>query len=68
VSTTGFPVADWKTRRAAIRRIVDGAAKDFLIRLSEILSGSVSKPVYPADPAHDLIPTGVVLVHHPSLA
>jgi len=32
VSTTGFPLADWNRRRAAIRRIVRGAAKDLLIR------------------------------------
>ena len=39
VSTTGFPLADWNTRRAAIRQIVRGAAKDLLIRLSEMVSG-----------------------------
>lgn len=39
VSTTGFPLADWNTRRAAIRRIVRGAAIDLLIRPGGIVSG-----------------------------
>jgi hypothetical protein len=39
VSTTGFPLANWNTRRAAIRRIVCGAVKDLLMRLNGILSG-----------------------------
>jgi hypothetical protein len=37
VSTTGFPLGDWNTRRAAIRRMVRGAAKDLLMRSREIL-------------------------------
>jgi hypothetical protein len=39
VSTTGFPLGNWNTRRAAIRRIVRGAAKDLLMGLSEMVSG-----------------------------
>jgi len=31
-STTGFPLGDLNARRAAIRRMVRGAAKDLLIR------------------------------------
>jgi len=45
VSTTGFPLADWHTRRAAIRRIVRGAAKDFLIRVSKMVSGGGAEGV-----------------------
>src|SRR6185436_20621312 len=39
VSTTALPLAEWNTRRAAIRRIVRGAAKDLLITAERILSG-----------------------------
>jgi hypothetical protein len=68
VSTTGFPFADWNTRRAAIRRIVRGAAKDLLIRLSEMVSGGGAECLDAAQPVLDIVPTGNVLVHHPSLA
>src|SRR3989442_15806275 len=47
VTTTGLPLGALNARRAAIRRIVRGAAKDLLMRLSEILSGSAAKRVYP---------------------
>lgn len=55
VSTTGFPLADWNTRRAAIRRIVRGAAKDLLIRLSAIVSGSGAKSLYAVESKGDSI-------------
>jgi hypothetical protein len=42
VSTTGFPLGALNTRRAAIRRILGGAAKDWLIHVSEILSGGAT--------------------------
>jgi hypothetical protein len=38
VSTTALPLGKWNTRRAAIRRIVRGAAKDVVMGLSEILA------------------------------
>jgi hypothetical protein len=63
VSTTGFPLAEWNTRRAAIRQIVRGAAKDLLIRLSGIVSGCVAQGIYSVQPAGDAVPTGAVLVH-----
>ena len=37
ISTTGFPAADWKTRRTAIRRIARGAGDDLCIGLREIV-------------------------------
>jgi hypothetical protein len=37
--TTGLPLGALNTRRAAIRRILGGAAKDLLIRLGGIVSG-----------------------------
>src|SRR5829696_8759920 len=43
VRTTGFPSANWNTRRAAMRPIVRGAANDVLILLSGIVSGRSRK-------------------------
>jgi hypothetical protein len=60
-------LADWNTRRAAIRRIVRGAAKDLLIRLSEMVSGGGAEGVDAAQPVPNLVPTGAVLVHQPPL-
>ena len=44
VSTTGLPLADQNTRRAAIRRIVRGAAKGLRIWLSAMVSGGGGVP------------------------
>jgi hypothetical protein len=57
-------LVDWKTRRAAIRRIVRGAAKDLLIRLSEMVSGGGAECLDAAQPVLDMVPTDAVLVHH----
>src|SRR5712691_8054618 len=62
VSTTGFPLADRNTRRAAIRRIVRGAAKDLLIRLNGIVSGCVAQSLYSVRQLVNVVPTGFVLV------
>ena len=59
VSTTGFPLDDWNIRRAAIRRIVRGAAKDLLIRLSEMVSSGAAEGVDAAQPVPDVVPTGL---------
>src|SRR5260370_158467 len=53
VSTTGFPLADWNTRRAAIRWIVRSAAKDLLIRLSGIVSGQATPRRFSLHPERD---------------
>ena len=66
VRTTGFPLGDWNARRAAIRRIVRGAAKDLLIRLSGILSGRAAQSLDSMQPAGNVVPTGAVLVHQAS--
>src|SRR4029077_17843719 len=60
VRTTGFPSRDWNTRRAAIRRIVLGAAKDLLMRASEILSGR-PRSASDAKPIRDAVRTGASL-------
>ena len=62
-STTGFPLADWNTRWAAIRRIVRGAAKDLLIGLSGIVSGRTAQSVYSMQRAGNVVPTGARLIH-----
>src|SRR5438067_728861 len=67
VSTTGFPLANWNARRAAIRRIVRGAAKDLLMRLNAILSGGGAQGFYAVQPAGETVPTGSVLVQHAQL-
>jgi hypothetical protein len=36
-------LGDWNTRRAAIRRIVRGAAKDLLIQVGAIVSGQARR-------------------------
>src|SRR5438552_718312 len=65
VTTTSLPLGALNTRRAAIRRILRGAAKDFLIRLSGIVSGCVAQGLYSVQPAGDVVPTGDVLVQIP---
>src|SRR5712664_2940347 len=56
VRTTGSPLADWNTRRAAIRRIVRGAAKESL--MDEMLSGSATKRLYLVQPVRYVLATG----------
>jgi len=43
VKTIGFPLGDRNTHRAAIRRIVRGAAQDLLMRLSRAHGHSTGK-------------------------
>ena len=66
VSTTGFPLGDLNTRRAAIRRMIRGASKDLLIWLSRMVSGHAAQRLYPLQPVGDLVPTGENLAHHQS--
>src|SRR5690606_35355383 len=66
VTTTGLPLGALNTRRAAMRRIVRGAAKDLLIRPSEMVSGGGAECLDAVQPALDTVPTGVGQVHQPS--
>jgi outer membrane protein assembly factor BamB len=44
------------TRRAAIRRILRGAAKDLLIRLSAMVSGRLTQDLHSAQPIGNAVP------------
>ena len=67
VTTTGLPLGALNTRRAAIRRILGGAANDLLIRLNGIVSGGGAESLYAVQPVREPVPTAAGQVHQPSL-
>src|SRR5262245_45592054 len=63
VTSTGLPLGALYTRRAAIRRILGGAANDLLMA-ERIVSGRLTQDLYSAQPTGDPVPTAALLVHH----
>lgn len=55
VTTTGLPLGALYTRRAAIRRILGGAAKDLLIWLTAIVTGHLTQDLYSAQPTGNAV-------------